>query len=64
MTLSDYINRQVPEYYNWMHRDGHSPQEIKYAHSKMMQKEFLDPKEPEPAVIIPNIIFKSVVKVK
>lgn len=62
--LADYIHRRVPEYYNGMHRDGYSPHEIKYAHSRMMQKEFLDPKETEPAVIIPNIIFKSEVKIK
>ena len=34
--LADYIHRRVPEYYNGMYRDGYSPQEIKYAHSKMM----------------------------
>ena len=26
MTLSDYINRQVPEYYDWMYLDGYTPE--------------------------------------
>ena len=36
MTLSDYVNRKVPEYYNWMYLDGYTPEEIKYSHQQMM----------------------------
>lgn len=32
MTLSDYVNRKVPEYYNWMYLDGYTPEEIKHSH--------------------------------
>ena len=28
MTLSDYMNRQVPEYYDWMYLDGYTPEQI------------------------------------
>lgn len=64
MTLSEYVNRKVPEYYHWMYLDGYTPEEIKHSHQQMMKQRFLDPKETEPEVIIPNITFKSVVKVQ
>ena len=64
MTLSEYVNRKIPEYYHWMYLDGYTPEEIKHSHQQMMKRRFLDPKEAEPEVIIPNITFKSVVKVQ
>lgn len=28
MTLSEYMNRQVPDYYDWMYLDGYTPYQI------------------------------------
>ena len=70
MTLSDYINRQVPEYYDWMYLDGYTPEQILQAKHKQMVNDYLAreeakraKKEAEPEMIIPNITFKSVVKI-
>lgn len=68
MTLLDYVNRKVPEYYDWMYLDGFTPEQIMEASSKKMYNDYLARKEAqraeaEPEMIIPNITFKSVVKV-
>ena len=70
MTLSDYINRQVPEYYDWMYLDGYTPEQILQAKHKQMVNDYLAREEAkrikteaEPEIVIPNITFKSVVKV-
>lgn len=67
MTLSDYMNRQVPEYYDWMYLDGYTPEQILFAKHRQMYNDYLArkdaQKEAEPEMIIPNITFKSVVKV-
>ena len=39
MTLFDYYDRQIPDYYDGMYRDGYTPQQISYAlHRKMIQQ--------------------------
>lgn len=70
MTLSDYYNRQVPEYYDWMYLDGYSPEQIMYAQHRKMYDDYIAreeakrvQQETEPEIIIPNITFKSVVKI-
>jgi len=63
MTLSDYINRKVPEYYDWMYLDGYTPEQILHASTKQMDDNYIAQKEAERDVNIPNITFKSVVKV-
>ena len=43
MTLSDYYNRQVPEYYPTMYLDGYTPQHILMAkHTQMLQSQTID----------------------
>ena len=71
MTLSELYHRDVPEYYDWMYLDGYTPEQILYAKHRQMRKEYIKrrnamiaAKEVEPKVVIPNITFKSVVKVK
>ena len=71
MTLSEYYHRNVPEYYDWMYLDGYTPEQILYAKHRQMRREYIErrnamiaSKEAEPEIIIPNITFKSVVKVK
>ena len=70
MTLLDYVNRQVPEYYDWMYLDGYSPYQILQTKHKQMVNDYLAREEAkrtkteaEPEMYIPNITFKSVVKV-
>ena len=70
MTLLDYVNRKVPEYYDWMYLDGYTPEQILFAKHRQMYNDYLARKEAqrakteaEPEMIIPNITFKSVVKV-
>ena len=38
MTLSDYYNRQVPDYYPTMYRDGYTPQQILMAMRRQMMQ--------------------------
>ena len=71
MTLSEYYHRDVPEYYHWMYLDGYTPEQIMYAKHRQMRKEFIERRnamiaseEAEPEVVIPNLTFKSVVRVK
>ena len=67
MTLSEYMNRQVPDYYDWMYLDGYTPYQILQAKHKQMVNDYLAreeaKKEAEPEMYIPNITFKSVVKI-
>lgn len=37
MTLFDYYDSQIPDYYPTMHMDGYTPKQIRYAlHRKMV----------------------------
>lgn len=38
MTLSDFYNRQVPDYYPTMYRDGYTPQQILMAKRRQMMQ--------------------------
>lgn len=57
MTLFEYYNRKVPDYYDYMYLDGYTPEEILMAHRKMMYENL---KEPE----VSEIVIRSEVKVK
>ena len=61
--LSDYISRNVPEYYKGMHLAGYSPEQIMNAKRRQMHSDFIKKNE-SPEIIIPNITFKSVVKIQ
>ena len=63
MTLAEYLNRRIPEYYDGMHRDGFTPQEILAAlHKKMIQQYgSADQQTPDP---FQNINIKSEIKIK
>ncbi len=71
MTLSELYHRDVPEYYDWMYLDGYTPEQIMYAKRKQMYRDYIErknakreAKESEPEFVIPNLTFKSVVRVK
>ena len=40
MTLADYYNRNIPEYYDTMYQDGYTPNQIMTALRKKMLREY------------------------
>ena len=68
MSLMDYYNRQIPEYYDTMYMDGYTPEQILHAaHKKMMrqveEREAAKRAEAE-ANEIPNVKIISEVKIR
>ena len=61
MSLSDYYNRQIPEYYNTMYMDGYTPEQILMAFRKKLAREREERME---ANEIPNVKIISEVKVR
>ena len=47
MTLSDYWNSRLPEYYDTMYRDGYTPQEVWQAFRNTLYKELQQRQEQE-----------------
>ena len=42
MTLVDYYDRQIPEYYPTMYMDGYTPEQILHAAHRKMVREYLE----------------------
>ena len=61
MSLSDYYNRQIPEYYDTMYMDGYTPEQIMMAFRKKLHREREERRE---ASEIPNVKIISEVKVR
>ena len=61
MSLSDYYNRQIPEYYDTMYMDGYTPEQIMMAFRKKLAREREERME---ANEIPNVKIISEVKVR
>lgn len=61
MSLSDYYNRQIPEYYDTMYMDGYTPEQIMTAFRKKLNREREERRE---ASEIPNVKIISEVKVR
>lgn len=61
MSLSDYYNRQIPEYYDTMYMDGYTPEQIMMAFRKKLAREREESRE---ATEIPNVKIISEVKVR
>ena len=61
MSLSDYYNRQIPEYYDTMYMDGYTPEQIMMAFRKKLNREREERRE---ASEIPNVKIISEVKVR
>lgn len=40
MTLSEYYDRQIPEYYDTMYLDGYTPHQILHAVHRKMYREY------------------------
>jgi hypothetical protein len=58
MTIGEYYNRKIPEYYPTMYLDGYTPQEILIAAHKRMHNEYQDSQQ------VDEIKITSEVKVK
>ena len=39
MSIAEQMNRQIPEYYDFMHLDGYSPYEVYFALKKKMSQQ-------------------------
>lgn len=70
MTLSEYYDRQIPDYYDTMYLDGYSPYQILHAVHRKMYREYLDREEAKRKaqeerdnIIIPTINFKTNVRI-
>ncbi len=59
--LSEYYDRQIPDYYPTMYLDGYSPQQILHSLHRKMYNEYLERKE---EAEIPVFTIQSVVKMK
>ena len=45
MNYLDFMNRNVPDYYDTMYMDGYTPEQIIMAHRKMMREMLLEDEE-------------------
>lgn len=45
MNYLEFLNRDVPDYYDTMYMDGYTPEQILIAHRKMMREMLLEDEE-------------------
>ena len=68
MSLMDYYNRQIPEYYDTMYMDGYTPEQIMHAAHKKMQRMYEEREVTKRAEAeaneIPNVKIISEVKIR
>ena len=68
MSLMDYYNRQIPEYYDTMYMDGYTPEQIMHAAHKKMMRMYEERKAAQRAKAeeneIPNVKIVSEVKIR
>ena len=51
MTLFEYYDRQIPDYYEGMHRDGYEPWQILQAAHRKIKRAYYAQREAEEAAI-------------
>lgn len=61
MSLADYYNRNIPEYYDTMYLDGYTPEQIMTAFRKKLNRERAERRE---ANELPEFKIVSEVKIK
>ena len=68
MTLFEYYNRRIPEYYDWMYLDGYEPWEILEAKHRSMKRAYCEKIAAEQAAAEENEVWNvkvtSEVKIK
>ena len=62
MTIADYLNRNLPDYYPTMYQDGYTPEQIYTAFRKKLFRELTEQQEDEAPNV--NVVFKSEVKIR
>ena len=68
MTLFEYYDRQIPDYYDTMYMDGYTPEQIMYAAHKKMQRMYEEREAAKRAEAeaneTPNVKIISEVKIR
>lgn len=71
MTMSEYYDRRIPDYYDTMYLDGYTPEQILHAAHRKIIRSYEErneaqrkAKEEADNVVIPTINFKTSIKVK
>ena len=68
MTLFDYYDRKIPDYYDTMYLDGYTPEQIRYAAHRKMVREYRARQAAKRAKAeaneIPNVKIISEVKIR
>ena len=68
MTLAEYYDRKIPDYYLGMYLDGYTPQQILHAKHRKMKKAYYAQREAEQAAAeqneVWNVKITSEVKIK
>ena len=68
MTLFDYCDSKIPDYYDTMYMDGYTPEQIRYAAHRKMVREYRERQAAKRAEAeakeIPNVKVISEVKIR
>ena len=68
MTLFEYYDRQIPDYYDTMYLDGYTPEQILHAAHRKMYREYQEREAAKRAKAeeseIPNVKIVSEVRVR
>lgn len=68
MTLFEYLDRKIPDYYPTMYKDGYTPEQIRYACHRKIRREYearmAAQRAEAEAREIPELKITSVVKIK
>ena len=64
MTLYEYLDRQIPDYYQTMYLDAYSPEQILHAARKKILQEHEARRTEAEAMEIPEVRIRSEVKIR
>ena len=64
MTLYEFLDRQIPDYYDTMYRDGYRPEQILHAARRKILQEYEARKAEAEAMEIPEVRIKSEVRIR
>lgn len=65
MTLYEYLDSKIPDYYPTMYKDGYTPEQIRYACHRKIRRDYEASKRAEAeAMEIPEVKITSEVRIK
>ena len=72
MSLFEYLDRKIPDYYPTMYKDGYTPEQIRYAAHRKIRRDYeareaakrAEAEAEAAAMEIPEVKITSVVKIK